>query len=147
MKIDDKEAVMKWPSRSKLILKLMLARKEKHCGMLNLPVWGWAPCHGGQWGGCSWARWTGPKLLQQSPETPPERGSGGRSSWRTFQEPEWKQLYSVTPSTLRVSVRLAHTATAYSQRQHDLLEVPIAHDSLLQSFDWISGPANNRHVY
>lgn len=57
---------------------------------------------------------------------------------------------SYTPSHLRqlhASVRLAHTATAYSQRQHDLLEVPIPHDSLLQSFDRISGPANNRHAY
>lgn len=112
--------------------------------ILNLPVWGWAPCHGGQWGGYFWAGWTGPKLLQQNPVLPPERGSDGRSSWRKFQEPEWQQLHPRSSKlTVHTGIHLAHNAAqtiTHSQSQHDLPEVLISHNSLLQSFDRISGP-------
>lgn len=53
-----------------------------------LPVWGWAPSRGGQWGGCFWAELHAPKLHRQSPETPPGRGSDGRSSSHRSPEPE-----------------------------------------------------------
>lgn len=112
----------------------------------NLPVWGWAPCHGRQWEGCFWAVWSGPKLPQQSPETPPERGSGGHSSWHTFQEPEQESYMLSHHSPFMQAYKLHTQQPAYSQRQHDLLEVLIPNDSLLQSFDRISGPANKRLV-
>lgn len=110
----------------------------------HLPVWGWAPCHGGQWEGYFWAGWTGPKPLQQNPVLPPEHGSDGRSSWHKFQEPEWQELHPRTSkSTIHTGVHLAHKTAqtiTHSQSQHDLPEVLISHNSLLQSFDRISGP-------
>lgn len=63
-------------------------RLSRNRGNLNIPVWGWAPCHGGRWGGYIWAEWSGPGHPRQTPAKPPGRGSDGRSSSRRLQEPE-----------------------------------------------------------